>query len=534
MPTLLDRIANRLGYASQDRVKNALIAHAQASRLQKRTFEAGQVSRLTADFVPSQISIDTDLINRLRLMRMRSRFLFKNEPYAKRFARLIQKNIVGPAGVQLVVHGNDDPEHDSPLSPEAAKEIQKRWNAWACSPWVTTDRRSSWRQVQRLAATTTVTDGEAFVRIVISAANPYLVSLRFVVADQFDEQYNANGPTSQIRMAAETDADSGERIAYWPWPTDPSDAYAFTRKSGPRRRVPAGEVVHWFLPDFVGQTRGIPWLFATIPQLNMLNGYADAELVASRVSASKMGFFVMPEGQGYAGDGEDAAGNTVTEASPGTFEELPFGSELKQFDPQHPNANFANFQKAMLRGTAAGGDVSYHTLSGDLESVNYSSARIGLLDERDGYAMVQDEFVAGFCQPVFRAWLVAQASLGAIPLTAEAARTFDAVTWRPRRWSWVDPQKEINAAISAVGLRIKSRTQIIAETGESTFEATAAELAAEEELLDELDLLPALPGQPSPPTEAAEAGEAGQDSTEKKGSEPRKNGRLSFHVSGKG
>lgn len=508
MPAFLDSVAKRLGYSTAEdanaRVRKALIAHSQFNRMHRRTFEAGQVSRLTADFVPTQVSIDTDLISRLRLMRTRSRFLFKNEPYAKRFAKLIQKNVVGSAGVQLVVHSNEDPEHESPLSIDQAKEIQTRWKAWACSPWVCTDRRTSWRQAQRLAAATAVTDGEAFARLVVSSDNPYLLSLRFMVPDQFDENYNANGLTNQIRMAVETNAESGERIAYWPSPTDPSDAYAYARKSGPKIRVPAGEMVHWFIPDFVGQTRGIPWLYSTLPQLNMLNGYADAELVASRVAAGKMGFFVMPEGTGYSGDGEDAAGNTITEVSPGSFEELPFGSDVKTFDPQHPNSNFAAFQKAMLRGTSAAGDVAYHTLSGDLESVNYSSARIGLLDERDGYTVLQDEFISGFCQPVFRAWLVAQAALGTIPLSPDEAMTFDAVTWRPRRWSWVDPQKEITAATQAVALRIKSRSQIIAESGESTFEATVAELAAEEELIDELGLAAPLPGTGSPPAQPAE------------------------------
>jgi capsid protein len=141
----------------------------------------------------------------------------------------------------------------------------------------------------------------------------------------------------------------------------------------------------------------------------------------------------------------------------------------------------------MLRGVAAAGDVSYHTLTGDLESVNYSSARIGLLDERDGYAVLQDEFISGFCTPIFRAWLKAQAVLGTIPLSPEEAATFDEFLWRPRRWAWVDPQKEIAAATQAVALRVRSRTQIIAEQG-GEIGQTFKELAAEEALLEALDL----------------------------------------------
>lgn len=507
--SFLSRIADRLGFAPKDSITHALNLHAASARQFKRSFEAGNITRLTADFVPGQVSTDGDLAVRLRLMRLRSRHLFKNEPYAKRFGRLIQKNVVGPAGVQLTVLSKRNDSSPYRLTSEQAEEIQRRWKAWGCSRHVTSDGRMSWRQVQRLAAQTGAVEGETFVRINVSRANPYLISLKFMPADQFDEAHNMNGVTTQIRMCVETEIESGLRVNYWPLAADPGDP--FGRRPGPRFRIPAGEMVHWYLPDFVNQSRGIPWLFSTIPQLNMLAAYAEAELVASRVAASKMGFFVPGEGTEYTGTGKDpATGQTITEAAPGTFEELPPGMKFETFDPQHPNANFSEFQKAMLRGVSAGADVSYHTLSGDLEGVNYSSARIGLLDERDTYSLLQDEFISGFCSPIFRTWLVAQATLGLIPLNPAEAETFDEFMWRPRRWTWVDPSKEVDAAAKAVELRIKSRTQICADMGDE-FPQTAHELAEEQELLESLDLPdpaavpdPADPADPVDPAEAAD------------------------------
>lgn len=489
MPNLLEKVAARFGFVSRSAVSRALVANAAAGRSFRRSYDAGNVNRLNSEFVPAHVSEDGDLIRQLRLMRLRSRALFKNESYGKRFAKLIQKNVIGPAGVQLSILGSDERAKGLRLSVAQALEIETRWKSWACSPYVTTDGRTSWRQVQRLAAICAAREGETFARLVVSAGNPFLLSLQFMVPDQFDEQLNSSGATSEIRLAVETDTATGARLAYWPFTRDPGDIYGGTvRAAGQRVRIGAGEMVHWFIPDFVRQTRGVPWLFSAIPQLNMLNGYAESELVASRVAASKMGFFVPPEGGSYTGDGTDAEGNTITEVSPGLMEELAPGTKVETFDPQHPNANFAAFQTAMLRGTAAGGDVSYQSLSGDLTKVNYSSARIGLLDERDGFAVVQDEFISGFCGPIFRAWLVAQATLGKIPLSAEEARTFEEFLWRPRRWSWVDPQKEINAAAAAVSLRIKSRTQICAEMGDN-FLTVAAELAAEEKVLESLGLV---------------------------------------------
>jgi lambda family phage portal protein len=240
-----------------------------------------------------------------------------------------------------------------------------------------------------------------------------------------------------------------------------------------------------------------------------------------------MGFIIPPAGQEYEGDGTDEGGNTVVDAQPGTFETLSAGSEIKSFDPQHPNANFGSFSKCMLRGIAMAGDVSYHTLTGDLESVNYSSARVGLLDERDGYTVLQDEFIRGFCEPVFRAWLMAQSVLGAIPLSIEEARTFDEVIWRARRWSWVDPQKEIGAAAQAVALRVRSRTQIVAEQGGEVGQ-TFKELSAEEQALEALDLATDVPAEPAPAVSGKQEQDDEDDEDDDSGEPeaPQRNGHL--------
>ena len=43
-------------------------------------------------------------------------------------------------------------------------------------------------------------------------------------------------------------------------------------------------------------------LATAIGALKMLHGYREAELVAARVAASKMGFITSPDGDGYTGD----------------------------------------------------------------------------------------------------------------------------------------------------------------------------------------------------------------------------------------
>jgi capsid protein len=109
----------------------------------------------------------------------------------------------------------------------------------------------------------------------------------------------------------------------------------------------------------------------------MLHGYREAELVAARVAASKMGFITSPDGDGYTEDDLEDTHAPVMSAELGSFEQLPTGMDIKLFDPTHPTSAFSDFHKAVLRGIASGLGVSYASLASDLENVNYSSIRQG-------------------------------------------------------------------------------------------------------------------------------------------------------------
>ena len=125
-------------------------------------------------------------------------------------------------------------------------------------------------------------------------------------------------------------------------------------------------------------------LAPALSQVKMLNAHREAELVATRMAAAKMGFFTSESGDDVPADDYDN-NVPIIDAEPGTFHQLPAGVDFKAFDPTHPATAFADFQKGILRGTASGLGVSYASLSNDLEGTSYSSIRQGALEERDAY-----------------------------------------------------------------------------------------------------------------------------------------------------
>jgi capsid protein len=67
---------------------------------------------------------------------------------------------------------------------------------------------------------------------------------------------------------------------------------------------------------------------------------------------------------------------------------------------------------------------------------------------------------------------------------------FSTIEWKPRRWPWVDPLKDVQANVVSVENGFKSRRAIISEAGgdiEDTFEEIAADNQLAESKGVELD-----------------------------------------------
>jgi lambda family phage portal protein len=395
----------------------------------------------------------------------------KDDPYTRRFLRLVDKNVIGPAGIALNV-------------PDA-QDIEALWYDWSGIGTATVTRRMSLNEAFRLAMRTKVIDGEVLIRPVMPFNNQYKFALSFIPTDCLDE--NDNDDTKRIRMGIEKD-EWGAPVAYHVWDKNPVDWYSGGAASyGRKLRISASEIIHDYQCDAIGQSRGVPWLFAAITRLNQLGGYEEAEVVAARIAAAKLGFIIQGDGGEYQGDGYQADGARIMDAEPGSWEQLPPGSDIKSWDPQHPNASFDAFVKAMLRGIACAADVSYSSLTGDLTAVNYSSGRLGLLDERDTWSLLQQNFIEHVATPIFNQFKEALSLTNKVSYSTARLAQIQPV-WRPRRWAWVDPQKEIGAATDAVALCVKSRKQIIEEQGGDA-EETWSELEAETQRLKSADLI---------------------------------------------
>jgi lambda family phage portal protein len=454
----------------------------------RRGFQAGVTDRLTSKWTTTDETVNMSLLRHLRTMRARSRDFGRNNEYGRKFFSLIRTHVVGPNGFTLKVDcRRPDGQPDKPDS----DRIGRAYRRWVKRGNFDVTGRLSETQFDALAVTMVGRDGEVLIRMVEGRdRGPHRFQLQLLPGHLLDEDHNrdlANG--YRIRMGVEFDPFM-KAVAYHLRIID-GGADMHGTASQRYERVDASEIIHLFIAEEIDQWRGVPWAYVALRDAKHLDQFDEAALVAANVGAAKMGFFQQkdPEagppmgGEEGGDDGYGAGGGDfVTSAEPGTFDIIPDGYELKEYDPTYPNEVYDPFTRNVLRRLSTGLLVANHSLTGDLTQVNFSSIRAGTLDERDMWKMIQGWYAEIKAQ-IFERWLglalIHDAELKSLPYTK--FDKFNAPVFFGRRWDWVDPKSDAAADREAVALGVRSRAQIIRESGRDPDEVWA-ELQAESDM----------------------------------------------------
>lgn len=432
---------------------------AAAPKRKRRNYESAKTHRLVSGWSTSVESVNSVLRYSLPQLRARSRDLERNNPHVQKFFKTAEKNVLGAAGIRLqmrVVNRNGSPDN------HANKLIEEAWLKWTAKGSPTMDAALSFRQAEGMFLRSVMRDGASLVRRVRgrNAPNAAAFGLHFMEVDHIDHNMeNLKGDT-RIQMGVEHNL-WNRVLGYHILQDHPGDS--LQRRN--TVRIDAGDVIHSFLRERVGQFHGVPWLAQAMIRLKMLDGYEEAELVAARAGAAKMGFLIDKDGEDYEGDGEDEDGAIISDFEAGIIEKLPPGYDFTSFDPQHPNSGFDQFVKGILRSVAGGLDISYAAFTGDLKEVNFSSIRQGEIADRDAWRQLQGWMITEFHKPVFEDWLEMALTTGMIALPIGSFDKYNKPTWQARGWQWVDPVKDATANQIRYEQRVKSLSEIASEEG---------------------------------------------------------------------
>lgn len=488
-----------------------------------RMYAAAKASRLTAGWVTPNSSADAELVNSLTMLRARSRALVRDASYAKRARVLVVNNVIGTGiGMQGQVY-----TARGELNQRVNEDIEQAWKAWSKADSCHTGGRLHFKNFERAAMGQVFDAGEVLVRKHYQPFGRSKVPfcLELIEAERIVDDFPVM-PTSgnEIRMGIEVDR-FYRPVAYYIRSRHPSE---FRWKGANRddiERVPADQIIHLSVVDRWPQTRGEPWLHTAARRMNDMDAYSEAEITRARVQACTPGAIETPSQSTEWGEEQDD-GTIEMEVEPGVYKRLNPGEKLVAGSVTAPNPALDPFMRYMLREVASGVGVSYESLSRDYSQSNYSSSRLALLDDRDLWKFFQSWFICDFREQIHNEWLrqaVFSRAIQSISLEqyAVAPEKFEAVRFKPRGWSWVDPTKEVAAYKEAIKAGLTTTADVIAATaGGLDIEDVLDQRAQELQMMKDRDLVfdtdPSLyeKSAESPPPDEDEEPEDDQDDDE--------------------
>lgn len=438
-----------------------------ATELLARHYEAASTGRRTQGWRRSSGDSNAVTGPALSILREHARDLVRNNGYAESALTTIGDHVVGWGIV------------GKPRKKNAKAE--ELWKAWAETPACDSDGRNDFYGLQKLVMRTVVESGEVLVRRRFRRPEdelPIPMQLQVLDPDYIDTAKTEIGTNGRrIVHGVEFDA-LGRRAAYWLFPEHPgSDGFSASAS----RAVPAESILHVYKQSRPGQVRGPSWFAAVLLRFKDYDEYEDATLMKQKIAACLAVLTSDVDGTAPPlGTADDTQTLVIDSLEPGMILNVPPGRSIEVVDPPTVR-EYSDYSKTSLRAIAAGFGVTYESMTGDYSDFNFSSARMSRLEH---WGKVHDwqwrTLIPQFCDPAWT-WAMQAAQIMGLKEAPVAE-------WTPPPMPMIEPDKEGLAYQRNIRTGLQSLSEVLRERGMDP-KAVLAEIAADNELLDELGII---------------------------------------------
>lgn len=502
-------------------------------------------------FQPAHYSAKADIDFNLETLRNRAADLVMNSPVGCAAVQTSTANVIS-SGLKLFPRLK---AKELGLTPEQAiewcRKTKLEFELWANSLDCDYYRRNSFREMQRIAYISYLTDGDCFCifrRRYPTRNFPYTLRLQLIEAGRVSNPVTSGkwqlgispnaiemkNPSNGNRIVNGIEVDSsGQFQAIWicnrhwlePYSTEANLTWQrvkiFGDETGKRN------VLHICNDSRPEQFRGVPFLAPVIESIKQLSRYSDAELTSSIIKSFFSIFFIQDvNGAGFElnqilpDDEEmsitDKALQKVMQEyklGAGTITSLPRGVDVKAVDRSNAQTTFDPFVSAFLKQIGAALNLPYEVLLKHFQS-SYSASRAALLQAEDEFRQRRASFVEDFCKPVYESFLTEAVALGRIEADGFFDNPLKRSLWLQCDWyselsKILDPVKEIQGAQLKIALGLSTHQKESAELTGTDYNENLEILEAEYNLRKKL--LPDVPENPNLATVEESDEESGVD-----------------------
>ena len=468
-------------------------------------FDGADDNRIRADrWRNSGLSPDSALEQDLESLRNRSRELYRDDPYAHSFVESRTSNIIG-RGIRGQSAVRPEPGMFTEEQARVYRDaLNKSFKMWAQSAGQ--NETSLW-EVQRMVQRRLDIDGEAFVLLrtdkskTTGLLNTLPLTIEVIDAERVETPPSEHS-NPLVRMGVRKSED-GEVLGYYVRRSVSGDSINFNQEHDyieARAANGLKQFIHIFEPVIPGQSRGVPLAVAAINSLKDRLDYDQTTMIAEQ-SAACFAAFVKTSTPAddlaaASASAVDGRGNRLQDIDPGTVTYLNQDEDVTFSNPNRPSATFAPFMEYNLRKIGAALQHPYELLAKDWSNTTYSSGRLSLIDGRITFGCRQQLLSEQLLDPIWK-WVTTLAAMnGDLPISVVEFRSDPQAYWKARwitpGWPWIDPDKEVKASAHAVEAGLSTRTNELATRG-LDFEEVVETLAAEKQVLKDLDLAIVMP-----------------------------------------
>lgn len=250
-------------------------------------------------------------------------------------------------------------------------------------------------------------------------------------------------------------------------------------------RVPADEMLHYFVADFPMQERGLSDLTPAIPAMKSLSDYIQAALLQKEISSTTMGFI---ENSQENADGETLNTSDVVQRydgylEPGVLMELHPGKTIKSITPNGATDGIEQFNKEVMKQIAMGLNLSPINLTGDVSGASFAASRLADRMQQNTFRTRTNQLIVDVLKPLYNAWMREESLRlsGEFGFSMKDVRKLYSVEFIPRKPASLDPKTDAQTEQLLLEMGVKSRRQIILEQGRDP-DQTFAEIEQEDRL----------------------------------------------------